>query len=1055
MFSRFFVHRPVFAGVISIVLMILGAISYVTLPVEQYPELAPPVVRVEARFPGANARIITDAVASPIEQEINGVDRMLYMSSTSVDGLYQLDVSFEPGTNIDIAAVMVQNRVSAAEAKLPEEVQRLGVTTKKQSTAFVGVLALYSPDESYDTLFLSNYATINLKDELSRIFGVGGVLIIPAQDYGMRIWLDPNRLRARGLTVNEIRAAIAEQNVQVAAGAVGKPPAPEGTDFELVVNTLGRLSTPEQFQDIIVKTSNDGLGVVRLRDVARVELGASDYSQQARFNGKPGAIIIVYQLPGANLTATADAIQAKLDELRTRFPAGVEAKLFYDAAQFVRASQHEVVKTLIEAFALVAVVVLVFLQSWRTALIPLITIPVSLIATFAVMNILGFSINTLTMFGLVLAIGIVVDDAIVVVENVEAKLAHPGITARDATIKAMTEIFGAIIAITLVLMCVFLPTAALPGLTGSMYQQFALTIAAATFFSAVNALTLSPALCGVLLKPHSHQPPTGVAALLSAPARLFNRGFDALADAYGNLARLSGRAWPVTLLLFAGAIAATGYTFTRVPGGFVPEEDLGFIAVATQLPPGASLERSDTAMARVASGLAEIDGVADVAQMSGFSIVDGQGSSYATSFVVLDSWDERYAKGRDINAIMADINQQIAPVQEGRFFAFSLPPISGLGNTSGQDLRLLDLSNGTSPFAPAVFGAVGAINGQPSVAAAFATFRPGVPQLFLDIDREKAKRFGVSLTDLFATLQTSLGSAYINDFNLFGRTFRVSVQADAPFRLSAQDITRLEVRNSSGQMVPLASLVTVIDSFGPDKITRYNLYPSAQVVIAAKPGASSGVVLSQTEGVMASTLDPRNTGFAWSGMSFQEKLTGNTAVFVFALAILLVYLILAAQYESFVTPLAVVLSVPLVITGAMLALELRGLPNDVFVQIGLVLLVGLGAKNAILIVEFARQNRANGKSLIDSAADAAKTRLRPILMTSFAFILGVVPLVLAEGAGAGGRRALGTAVFGGMVGVTVLGLAFTPALFVVVEWVNEKLFGQRKQRPEAASAPLA
>jgi HAE1 family hydrophobic/amphiphilic exporter-1 len=1072
MFSQFFIRRPVFACVLSILIVLLGAVSIFRLPIAQYPELAPPVVRVEAIYPGANAQTVADTLAAPIEQEVNGVDNMLYMSSTSGDGRYSLDVTFEVGTNIDMAAVLVQNRVNIAQAKLPDEARRQGITTRKQSTNLAGVISLYSqlgPDGKplNDDLYLANYVAINWRDEFARVPGVGAINILPAKDYGMRLWLDPARLKARNLTVNDVIAAVREQNVQVAAGKIGAQPAPTGTDFELNITTRGRLTSPAEFDEIIIKSDNGG--VVRVKDVARTELGARDYSTLASFNGRPNAVMVCYQLPGANLVALTDALEKKLQELRPRLPQGVEAKFFYDSSMFIRASLEEVVVTLIEAFVLVFIVVLVFLQSFRTTLIPALTIPVSLIGTFLFMAALGFSINMLTMFGLVLAIGIVVDDAIVVVENVERNMKEHGLGAYDATVRAMKEISGAVVAITLVLMAVFVPTATLPGITGQMYRQFALTIAASTLLSAVCALTLSPALCALLL---SHSDHTRKPWLIMRPfawaGAVFNRVFDGITHVYALLASVTTRLAGVMVLLLLGVFVLTSFVYTRVPTGFVPAEDLGFVVVAAQLPDGASLERSKAVIDRVQSllrgggeggagangGASEgVAGVADVVTLSGFSVLDGNGTNLANAWIVLEPWDVRAKTGRSVPVIMADINRRVGAIKEAQFLVFSLPPIPGLGNASAIDMRVLDRGNlGRDALQQAVGESIGAMMGQrpPKIAFAFSSFRAGVPQLTLDIDRERVLKMGVGLQSVFDTLQTYLGSAYVNDFNQFGRTWQVSMQADAPYRLAPSDITRLQVRNKRGEMVPLASVMTVRDSFGPERVTRYNLYTSATINGIPIPGVASGDAMATMAAAAEQTL-PREMGFEWSGLSYQESRVGSQGLVVFALAILLVYLILAAQYESFATPIAVVLSIPLVIIGAMGALWLRELDNNVFTQIGLVLLVGLGAKNAILIVEFARENRAAGKSIRASAIEAARSRFRPIVMTSLAFILGVVPLLFASGAGAASRQALGTAVFGGMVGNTLLGLIFTPALYVAVQTIAEWIRPARALAPGAAA----
>jgi hydrophobic/amphiphilic exporter-1 (mainly G- bacteria), HAE1 family len=1069
MFSNFFIKRPVFAGVISILIVLLGGVAYFVLPIAQYPELAPPVIRVEALYPGANAQTVAETVASVIEQEVNGVDNMLYMQSTSSDGRYGLEISFESGADVDLAQVLVNNRVTIASPRLPEEVRRLGVTVRKQSTNLVGVLALYSPNRSLDDIFLTNYLALNVRDEVARIPGVGAVNILPAKDYGMRVWLDPEALQNRNLTVSEVNNAIREQNVQVAAGALGQSPAPQNTAFQITLNTTGRLTTPEQFKNIIVKQDGQG-GTVLLGDVARVELGSRDYSTRSTFNGQPNAVLIVYQLPGANLVAVADELNKVAARVKSQIDAqynatiasgaakNIDTQFFYDSSMFIRASLEEVFKTLLEAFILVALVVLVFLQSWRATLIPLITIPVSLIGTFLVMYALGYSVNMLTMFGLVLAIGIVVDDAIVVVENVERNLALTGLSPPEATSKAMAEIFGPVIAITLVLMSVFLPTAALPGITGEMYRQFALTIAAATFFSAINALTLAPALCAALLKPHAtHEHKKSALSFLKLPAKWFNDAVDLVTLAYGQFARLTCVLAPLSILVFAGVIAATYFAINRVPTGFVPEEDLGFVVVAANLPPGSSLERSSAIIDQISPLIREVPGVSNVVALSGFSVLDGNNSAVGNCWIVLDPWDVRVKKGQSINSIIGQIYGKIGHIQDSNFLVFSLPAIPGLGNASGVDVRLQDRRGQSDMIAArssqnTVLGEVllsGNTQYRGKILFAFSSFRVGVPQMFLDIDRDKVKRLGVSLASVFETLQTFLGSSYINDFSAFGRSFQVNVQADSQYRQTAQQIDQLQVRNSSGAMVPLRSIMTSRDFFGPDQINRYNMYPAATVNVIPAPGTSTGQTMDIFRGIfsqldVAAAGEASTSGFTYdfSGMSKQQEIAAQRAnpVLIFGLAMLMVYLILAAQYESWLTPLAVVFSVPLVVIGAALALQFRGLDNNVFTQIGLVLLVGLGAKNAILIVEFARENIASGKGIVDSAVEAATTRFRPIVMTSFAFILGVVPLLIATGAGAGSRRSLGTAVFGGMLGATILGLIFTPMLFVVIEWFRQTVF---------------
>ncbi|MEZ6234057.1 MAG: efflux RND transporter permease subunit, partial [Phycisphaerales bacterium] len=888
--------------------------------------------------------------------------------------------------------------------------------------------------------------------------GAGGIQVFPAKDYGMRIWLDPARLQARNLTVMDVEAAIRAQNVQVAAGKIGAEPAPDGTDYELIITTLGRLTTAEQFGDIIIK--DEGGRRVRVRDVADVELGSRDYGTAATFNGQPAAVLVIFQLPGANLVDLTEQMTATLERLRPSLPSGVEGRFFYDSSMFIRASLTEVVATLVEAFLLVFLIVFVFLQGLRATLIPAVAIPVSLIGTFLIMAALGFSINMLTMLGMVLAIGIVVDDAILVVENVERNMTEHHLGGYEATVRAMREIVGPIIATTLVLMSVFIPTAFLPGITGQMYRQFALTIAASTALSSVCALTLSPALCAVFLKAtHNPDGTRRKGFVLFRPFRwvgnVFNWVFARITSAYTWLIRWSCRLAPIPLALFAGVIVLSGWLYTRVPTGFVPEEDLGFVMIDMQLPDGASLQRTRSVVDRVAAQVGDVEGVQDVTAIAGFSMLNGQGAKNGVAWIVLDPWDERVRTGRGVDAILGEIRGRMAAIQEAQFLSFSLPAIPGIGNAAGYDLRLQDRGNvGRSEMQRAIDAMVGQSMQQAGILAAFSSYRAAVPQLYLDIDREKVLRLGVPLEDVFGTLQASMGSSYVNDFNEFARTWQVNVQAVPEARLSAEDVLRLEVRNAGGDMIPIGTFATIRDSFGPDQVTRYNLYPSAQLNGIPAPGTSSGDAMALTEAMAAGVLPP-GVGYEWTGMSYQEKLQTGQSGMVFILGVVMVFLILAAQYESWTTPIAVVLSVPLVVLGAVAAINIRGLDNNVFTQIGLVLLIGLGAKNAILIVEFAREARAGGAKIIDAAVSAARTRFRPILMTSFAFILGVTPLLTATGAGAAGRRSLGTVVFGGMIGVTVLGLLFTPVLYVVVTATVDGVLRLMGRTPKAAAVAAA
>ncbi|MBI1369552.1 MAG: multidrug efflux RND transporter permease subunit [Planctomycetes bacterium] len=1034
MFSRFFIRRPVFATVLSILIVLAGLVSYFNLPVAKYPDITPPVVHVAATYPGASAQVIADTVATPIEEQVNGVDGMMYMSSTSAsDGSYSLDVTFRLGVDPDIAAVLVQNRVNAAEPRLPEEVTRQGITTMKQSTNMVAVISVYSPDARYNDLFLANYVMLNINDELKRIPGVGDTRVVPAKDYGMRIWLDPNQLKARNLTTAEVVAALREQNVQVAAGQIGQPPVPKGQVYQYTVTTLGRLSDVSQFQNVIVKTNADG-AITRLSDVARVELGAKNYDTTAQRNGQPSAVIITYQSPGANAVEVAHLIRMAMEQMKGSFPPGLDYEVIYDTSQFVTSSLDEVYKTLYEAVALVVLVVLVFLQNWRATLIPIITIPVSLIGTFFIMDLLGFSINTLTLFGLVLAIGIVVDDAIVVVENVERNMAGGKVKPRDATERAMGEVTSPIIATSLVLMAVFGPTATMPGISGQLYKQFALTIAVSTAFSALNALTLSPAMCAVFLKAHDehHQG--------NFFTRAFNAAFDRVTRVYHGLVALTTRSAMVvvTLGVMAGLLGATAWSVSHVPTGFVPQEDLGFVVVNIQLPDAASQERTQAVLDQVNKIVLDSEGATGATALAGFSVISGNGSNYGTVFVTLKPWEERKSAALSIDGIIGAYQRRFASIQEAAIFAFSLPAIDGLGNASGFDLRLQDKAGlGRVTMEQVANEMAAAANSQSRLRNTFTTYRAFVPQVFVDIDRTKVKRMNIPLQTVFDTMQSYLGSTYVNDFNKFGKTYQVSVQAEAAFRSSVDDIARLDVRNLDGNMIPLGTLAKVEKSLGAERIQRYNLYPAATLNGEPAPGVSSGQSLAIMEQMAGDKLPP-GMGYAWTGMSFQEKSAGGQAGLLFVLAIVTVFLILAAQYESWTTPLAVIISIPLSVLGAMLFLMWRGMDNNVFTQVGLILLVGLAAKNAILIVEFAREARLRGASLHEAALEATSLRFRPILMTSFAFILGCVPLMLASGAGANGRQAIGTAVVGGMLLGTMLTLVFTPVLYVGIQTVAER-----------------
>jgi hydrophobe/amphiphile efflux-1 (HAE1) family protein len=1037
--SRFFIARPIFASVISILIVIAGGMALFTLPVARYPEITPPIVQVTASYPGADPKVVADTVAAPIEQEVNGVENMLYMSSTSAsDGSYTLKITFELGTDADTATVLVQNRVSRALPKLPEAVQRLGVNTKKTSTTFVEVFSIYSTDGGHDDLFLTNYATINIKDQLARIKGVGDIICFPTKDYSMRVWLDPNRLEYNSLTTNDVVNALRQQNVQVAAGQIGQQPAPPGQHFQLTVNTLGRLTDLDQFENIIVKVA-DGTRVTRLRDVARVELGGKTYDTVSLMNGVPSASVVVFQSPGSNALDVADQVTKTMQSLKRDFPSGLDYKIVYDASEFVRVSIHEVIKTLLEAFLLVSLVVFVFLQDWRATLIPAITIPVSLIGTFAVMALTGLSINMITLFGMVLAIGIVVDDAIVVVENVERNLREFGYSPRKAAVKAMGEITGAIIGITLVLMAVFVPAAFLRGISGQLYRQFSLTIAFTTLFSAINALTLSPALCALLLRPHQNR--------ASGFFGAFNRIFDRITESYTRTVIWCMGHVRLMIGIFALLVLSAYLGLLHVPTGFLPAEDDGLILINAQLPDGASLSRSKATVDRVTEILKGTKGVANFNLIPGWSIIDGNAANVGGGFVALEPWDDRLKDGRSKSVIMAELFGKFSKIQEAVVFPFSLPPIPGVGQGGGFEMQVEDRSGlGLVALEQAVNELAAAGRSRPEFRSAFATFRAQVPSLFVDVDRVKALKLNIPLQTVFDTMQSFLGSTYVNDFNKFGRTWQLTVQADTEFRMRPKDIETLQVRNLEGKMVPLGTIVKVADDLGPQRVDRFNMFPAARVFGETAPGVSSGRALELMEQLAATNL-PYGMGYEWTGMAYQEKKTSGQMGLVVGLAVLVVVLILAAQYESWVDPAAVVLIVPLAVLGAVAALMIRSLDNNLYTQVGLVLLVGLAAKNSILIVEFARRQLAAGDDVFQATLEGARTRFRPILMTSLAFVAGVSPLMIATGAGAAGRQALGTAVVGGMIGVTILGIFFTPVLYLAMQKLKKRFSGYRSTDP--------
>ncbi|HWB20176.1 MAG TPA: multidrug efflux RND transporter permease subunit [Phycisphaerales bacterium] len=1041
MFSLFFIRRPIVACVIAILIIIAGAVAFPTLPVAQYPDIAPPVIRVTTVYPGVSAQVVADTVAAPIEQQVNGVDGMIYLESTSAsDGSYTLNVSFDVGTNIDIASVLVQNRVAIAMPQLPEDVRRQGVVTNKVSTNIVSVFALTptNPEKTpeFTDLYLANYLLITVNDEIKRIKGVGDTFIRPAKDYGMRIWIDPEKLKARGLSAVDVENALREQNVQVAAGNIGQPPVPAGQGFQYTVTTLGRLQTPDQFESIIVRA--EGNRIIHLKDVARIELGAKAYDTLGRVDGVPSALMVIFQSPGGNSVQVAEDLKKVLDKLQKDLPEGLEFKVIYDTSQFVESAIHEVYKTIYEATALVLLVVFIFLGSIRSTIIPIAAIPVSLVGTFFAMKLFGFSLNLPTLFGLILAIGIVVDDAIVVVENVERNLTDLHLPPKQAAARAMMEVFAPVIGISLVLMAVFLPTAALPGISGQLYRQFALTIAASTFFSAVCALSLSPALSGVLLREHAKGKKHNIFK------RNFDRFFDAFANLYSRLIRLIVSPYLIGfgILGFAVLGALILWSVNAVPTGFVPDEDKGLIIAEVRLPDAASQERTSDVIRKVEDVFKATDGVAHEGSFQGFSLIAGNGSNYGVVFAGLKPWSYRVPRGRDLMTMLNEVRGKFAQIQEGIIIAFYRPAIDGIGNASGFDLRVEDRGGvGRDAMQTFVQELIADGNSQSKLRGVSSAYRAAVPQLFADIDREKVKKLGVSLQDVFSTLSVSLGSAYVNDFNRFGRTWQVDVQAESRFRYRADQIKLLQVRNANGDMIPLGSLLKVDESMGPDRVIRYNLYPAAAINGANATGVSTGEAMAVVED-MIRQKQPQGISYDWTGMSFQEQRAAGTGGLVFILAVIVVYLILSALYESWIIPLSVILSIPLAVLGAMLGLMWRGMDNNIYTQVGLVLLVGLGAKNAILIVEFAKANRATGMGIIDSVVQAARQRLRPILMTALAFILGVFPLVHATGAGAASRQAIGTAVFYGMIGNTFLGLVFTPVLYVAITGISEKLFGK-------------
>ncbi len=1051
-FSQFFISRPIFAAVLSLLILIAGSISLFQLPISEYPEVVPPTVVVRANFPGANPKVIGETVAAPLEQAITGVENMLYMSSQSTaDGKITLTITFALGTDLDNAQVQVQNRVTRTEPKLPEEVTRIGITVDKASPDLTMVVHLTSPDKRYDMLYLSNYALLNIKDELARLGGVGDVQLFGMGDYSLRVWLDPNKTASRNLTATDVVTAIREQNRQVAAGALGAPPAPNATAFQLSVNTQGRLVSEEEFENIIIRSGDNG-EITRLKDIARIELGSSQYALRSLLNNQPAVAIPIFQRPGSNAIDISNDVRGKMAELKKNFPQGMDFSIVYDPTIFVRGSIEAVVHTLFEALILVVLVVILFLQTWRASIIPLVAVPVSLIGTFAVMHLFGFSLNALSLFGLVLAIGIVVDDAIVVVENVERHI-ELGETPVEATKKAMREVTGPIIATALVLCAVFIPAAFISGLTGQFYKQFALTIAISTVISAFNSLTLSPALAAVLLRSHD-APKDRFTKVLDKLLggwlfRPFNRFFERASHGYvgtvGRVIRSSG----IAMIVYAGLMVLTFFGFSSTPTGFVPGQDKQYLVAFAQLPDAASLDRTEDVIKRMSDLALKQPGVESAVAFPGLSINGFTNSPNAgIVFVTLKPFNERKDASMSAGAIAGALNGQFAGIQEAYMAIFPPPPVQGLGTIGGFRLQIEDRGNlGYDELYKETMNIINKSHNVPELAALFTSYTVNVPQVDAAIDREKAKTHGVAVSDIFDTLQIYLGSLYANDFNRFGRTYQVNVQAEQQFRLEPDQIGQLKVRNNKGEMIPLATFIKVSDTSGPDRVMHYNGFITAEINGAAAPGYSSGQAEKAIEKLLAEEL-PNGMTYEWTDMTYQQILSGNTALFVFPLCVLLAFLVLAAQYESWSLPLAVILIVPMTLLSAIVGVIASGGDNNIFTQIGLIVLVGLACKNAILIVEFAKDKQQDeGMSPLEAVLEACRLRLRPILMTSLAFIMGVVPLVFSSGAGAEMRHAMGVAVFSGMLGVTFFGLLLTPVFYVLI-----RNFVERGEKRKAAKA---
>ncbi len=1044
MFSSIFISRPKTSLVISLVLTIMGIIGYSVLPVEQFPEITPPVVTVSTTYTGASSETVENTVAAPIEAQVNGVDDMIYMSSDSTDtGSYNLSVTFEVGTDPDIASVNVQNRVAQANASLPTEVTSSGVVTQKSSTNMLLLITLASPDGTYDEVFLSNYASINLKDALARVQGVGKADVMTNFEYSMRMWMDPNRMAGLGLTPSDLINAIREQNLEVSAGQIGTPPIPTGQQFQYTIKSKGRLTTVTEFEDIVLRTGDAG-SIVRIRDVARVELGANYYNASGRYSGDPATVLAIYQAPGANALAVAEGVKVELERLSRAFPDDVVYSIPFDSTLFVEQSLQDVIVTLMQTFVLVIGVVFIFLGSVRATVIPAVAIPVSLIGTFAFLLAFGMSLNTISLFALVLAIGIVVDDAIVVVENVERIIAEEGLSAPDATRKAMGQITGPVIATTLVLLAVFVPVTFMPGITGRLYSQFAVTISTAVVISSINALTLSPALCSLILKPRSG-PPRGM-------LKVFEGGVDGARSGYVGIVRRMVRVPIIAIILLGVIVLGSGTLLRTTPAGFIPLEDNGYLFVDVQLPDAASLERTETVTTRINEQILAVPGVASTVVVNGFSMLSGSASNGAMIVANLTPWDERETEELSADGVLRNILIIASQEAAANVIAFNPPPISGLGMSAGVEMKVQQTGGGTAQELSAAVGSlVYAANQRPEMGQVYSTFRANVPKVFVDLDREKAKSLDVPVSDIFLTLQSFMGSYYVNDFNLFGRVYRVMIQADGEFRGDVEDLNGLYVRSRTGEMVPLGTLITVRNELGPVALNRYNMFRAATVTGVPAAGLSTGDAIRVLEEEAATALPP-GYAFEWTGTAQQQQASGGLVFLILIMAVVFAYLFLVAQYESWTMPIGILLSVTVALFGALAAVAVWGGDINLYTQIGMIMLIGLASKNAILIVEFAMERRASGMTIREAAVEAAGKRFRAVMMTALSFLLGVVPLILASGAGAASQQAIGVAVFGGMLAATVMGVIIVPVLYVILQFLREKIksIGRKEQAVDTA-----